>query len=82
MTHFYRSAIERILTFSILVWFGTAIAFDKTSLEKVVTKASKIIGCSFPTLSSIYTSRLVRKAHRTGPTHTTPLFSLLPSGRR
>ena len=64
MTHFYRSAIERILTFSILVWFGTAIAFDKTSLEKVVTKASKIIGCSFPTLSSIYTSRLVRKANR------------------
>ena len=64
MTHFYRSAIERILTFSILVWFGTAIAFDKTRLEKVVTKASKIIGCSFPTLSSIYTIRLVRKANR------------------
>jgi len=51
MTHFYRSTIESVLTFSMLVWFGQ----DKTRMETVVRRASKIIGCSLPSLSSLFT---------------------------
>ncbi len=86
MIHFYRSTIESILTFSMLVWYGSTTSQDKTRLEKVVRRASKIIGCnSLPSLTSLYTTRLIRKANKIITDHSHPahyLFNLLPSGRR
>ena len=84
-THFYRSTIESVLTFSMLVWFGHTTAQDKARLERVVRRASKIIGCSLPSLSSIFSTRIIRKAKKIIADHSHPahhLFNLLPSGRR
>ena len=85
MTHFYRSTIESVLTFSMLVWFGHTTALDKTRLERVVRRASKIIGCSLPSLSSLFSTRIIRNAKNIIADHSHPahhLFNLLPSGRR
>ena len=85
MTHFYRATIESVLTLSMPVWFGHATSQDKTRLERVVRRASKIIGCSLPTLESLYSVRLIRKAKKIIADYSHPahhLFRLLPSGRR
>lgn len=86
MTHFYRSTIESILTFSMLVWYGHTTSQDKIRLERIVRRASKIIGCSrLPSVTSLYSTRLTRKAKKIIADHFHPahyLFNLLPSGRR
>ena len=85
MTHFYRATIESVLTFSMLVWFGHTTSQDKAKLERVVRRASKIIGCSLPTLSSLFCTRIIRKANKiiADSSHLAHyLFNLLPSGRR
>ena len=88
MIHFYMSTIESVLTFSMLVWYGSTTSQDKSRLEKweVVRRASKIIGCnSLPSLTSLYTTRLTRKANKITTDQSHPahyLFNLLPSGRR
>ena len=85
MTHFYRATIESVLTFSMLVWFGHTTSQDKAKLERVVRRASKIIGCSLPTLSSLFCTRIIRKANKIIADNSHPahyLFNLLPSGRR
>lgn len=85
MIHFYRATIESVLTFSILVWFGNTTSWNKTRLERVVRRASKIIGANLPSLSSLFSSRLIRKARKiiVDPSHPAHhLFNLLPSGRR
>lgn len=85
MTHFYRAVIESVLTFSILSWYGNATSQDKHQLEKVVRRASKIIGCSLPTIASHYVTRIIRKARNitNDPYHPAHhLFALLPSGKR
>lgn len=43
MTHFYRSTIESIHTFSMPVWYGHTTSQDKTRLERVVCRASKTL---------------------------------------
>ena len=57
----------------------------KEQLERVVRRASKIIGCSLPTIGSHYDTRISRKARKiiSDPSHPAHhLFTLLPSGRR
>lgn len=85
MIHFYSATIESVLTFSILVWYGSSTSQEKQHLERVVRRASKIIGRSLPTLASLYNTRLARKAKNitSDPTHPAHhLFTLLPSGKR
>ena len=85
MIHFYRSIIESILTFSILVWYGNTTTRDQTRLERVVRRASKITGANLPSLSSIFSSRVIRKARKiiADPSHPAHnLIHLLPSGKR
>lgn len=85
MTHFYRSTIESVLTFSMLVWFCHTTAQDKARMERVVRRASKIIGCSLRSLSSLFSTGIIRKAKNIIADHFHPahhLFNLLPSGRR
>lgn len=52
--NFYRATMERVLTCSILVWCGSATSQDQQQLESVVRRASKVIGCSLPTIASHY----------------------------
>ena len=85
MTHFYRAAIESVLTFSLLVWSGSATSQDKQQLGRVVRRASEIIGCSLPTIGSHYDATISRKTRKiiSDPSHPAHhLFTLLPSGRR
>ena len=85
MNTFYSSIIESILTFSIIVHYSSLTTQQRNSLTSVVLKAQKIIGSELPALSSLYRTRLQRRAQRiiqdsTHPAHN--LFELLPSGRR
>ena len=85
MTHFYRSIIESILTFSITIWFGNTTQADRQKLNKVVKTASKIIGKELPSLESLFQERTLKKAKSIVRDSTHPaneLFELLPSGRR
>ncbi len=43
---------ESVLTFCIPVWYHNAATKDKTQLKEVLSRSSKIIGCSLPSLSS------------------------------
>ena len=85
LVQFYRAVIESVLTFSIVVWFGNASKGDKEKLQKVVSTAEKIIGCSLPSLEEIYIQRVKNKALKIVKDHSHPansLFEELPSGRR
>ena len=44
LVQFYRSAIERILAFSICVWFGGISRCQRSRLDRVVKTASKMFG--------------------------------------
>ena len=85
LVQFYRAVIESVLTFSIVVWFGNASKGDKEKLQKVVSTAEKIIGCSLPSLEEIYIQRVKNRALKIVKDQSHPansLFEELPSGRR
>ena len=85
LAKFYRSVIESILTFSIIVWYGNISESQKGSLDKIVKIASKIIGSDLPTLESIYLERIRSKSNKILKDKSHPanyIFELLPSGRR
>ena len=82
---FYKWVVESILTSCITVWYCSCKVADKQALQRVVNSAQRIIGCSLPSLSTIYITRCKDRAasimkDSTHPAH--GLFTLLPSGRR
>ena len=82
---FYKAIIESIITASISVWYGSSDSRTKMKLERVVTKASNIIGCDLPSVLSLYAERSLNRAKNiirdsSHPSH--DFFELLPSGRR
>ena len=85
LVRFYRSIIESILTFSIIVWFKSATQKQRNKLNTIVNTARRITGCDLPTLESLYISRTTKRADKiiddvSHPAHS--IFELLPSGRR
>ena len=85
LTQFYRAVVESVLTFSIIVWYGSASKSDKEKLQRVVSTAEKIIGCSLPSLETIYKDRVKKRAAKIVKDQSHPanyLFEELPSGRR
>ena len=85
LVKFYRSVIESVLTFSIIVWYGSLTETQKGSLDRVVKTASKIIGSDLPTIESIYLERIRSKSNKILNDNSHPanhIFELLPSGRR
>ena len=85
LVNFYRSVIESILTFSIIVWFEGITLKQKLQLNRIVNTASKIIGCSLPTLEDIHLKRVKRRSEKIIKDSSHPanhLFKKLPSGRR
>nr|XP_049595883.1 uncharacterized protein LOC125980593 [Syngnathus scovelli] len=82
---FYRSSIESLLTYCIVVWFGSSTAADREKLQRVVKAAQRIIGRPLPSLTDIYTTRCLSRAKAISADSSHPgsaLFDLLPSGRR
>ena len=85
LMQFYRSVVESILTFSIVVWYGNTTEKQKTSLNRVVKSAAKIVGETLPTLSSLYLQRVNSRAQKIIKDSSHPannLFQLLRSKRR
>jgi hypothetical protein len=85
LAQFYRAVVESVLTFSVTVWYGGATEHDKHLLDSVVKTASHLVGCQLPSVSSIYESRVSKRAANIIRDTTHPanhLFQLLPSGRR
>ena len=85
-TQFYRSAMESVLSFGISVWFWALRPLnDVNQLERIVRQASCIVGGVLPSVASLYSTRLRRRARNIigDPTHPANcLFQPLPSGRR
>ena len=85
LLHFYTAIVESILTFSITVWFGSLDSLSRKKLQRIINRASKIIGTPLPSLDSLYHKRTLRRARKiiSDPTHPAHYaFQLLPSGRR
>ncbi|KAI5085278.1 gastrula zinc finger protein XlCGF28.1-like [Silurus meridionalis] len=76
LTTFYRGIIESILSSCITAWFGNCNVSDRKTLQRIVRKAEKIIGVSFPSKPLTHTPHTFFKH----PSHT--LFTLLPSPNR
>ena len=85
MIRFYRTIIESIIIFSIVVWFGRAGQEEKQQLDAIVKGASRIIGSELPSIEYIYQARCAQKSRGIAWDTTHPanhLFELLPSGKR
>ena len=85
MVNFYHCAVESILTYGLLVWFSSCTRAEKEALHRVVKAAGRIIGKSLPEISTVFTSRCLRRVNnilkdQVHPAH--HLFQRLPSGRR
>lgn len=85
MTNFYNCAIQRVLTYGLLEWFSSCTKAEKQAIQRVVWTAGKIIGSPLPEISTVFTSRCLRRSRNIirdqfHPAHR--LFQLLPSGRR
>ncbi len=61
MFNFYRAVIESVLTFSLIVWFGSSTAQQRSQINNITRVASRIIGHDLPTIDEIYVSRLQKK---------------------
>ncbi|KAK7921775.1 hypothetical protein WMY93_008677 [Mugilogobius chulae] len=85
MVNFYNCAISSVLTYGFLVWFSSCSKADQQALQRVVKAAGRIIGTTLPGISTIFSTRCLRRVHNIlrdqhHPAH--HLFHLLPSGRR
>src|SRR4029434_5360094 len=81
---FYRSTIESVLANCISVWYSGCTAADKRAIQRIISTAQKITGCSLPSLVNIAHSRYLGRANNIMKDTSHPghhLFTLLPSGR-
>ena len=81
----FSSTIESILSHCMIVWYSSCTVSERKDLHRVVKVAGRIIGTDLPSLDSVYTSRLKKKASSISRDATHPghcLFDLLPSGKR
>ena len=85
LARFYHSVIEIILCFGVSVWFDATASHDNARLERIVRQASRTASCDFPSIASLYDTRLCHRASKilVDSSHrANHLFELLPFGRR
>ena len=85
LLRFYRSVIESILTFSIIIWFDSITVTQRKKLNTIVRTANRITGCELPSLESLYLTRTQNRAKKIVDDVSHPashIFQMLPSGRR
>ena len=85
MVNFYHCAIESVLYYGLLVWFGRTTKKEKEALRRVVRAAEKIIGTRLPDVSDVFTTRCLRRTTGILRDHFHPahrLFNLMRLGRR
>ncbi len=81
----YKSLVESVLTFNIVVWYGNLGVKGKAKLARIVGMAGKITGAKQDSLSDLYLTAVERKTARILDDAKHPLFSQflkLRSGRR
>lgn len=81
----YKSLVESILSFNMIMWYGNLNIKGRNKLQKIVNMASKILGKPQKHLSCLYDELIRSKAVKiiNDPSH--PMYSefeLLPSGKR
>lgn len=82
---FYRTFIDLVLSFCIVVWFGNLNLADKNRLGWLVRVASTVTGDNQAQLSDLYDQQVIRKTHAILDCTDHPLqreFELLLSERR
>lgn len=82
---FYSSAVESILTGSIITWYGNATVREQKELQRIVRSAERCIRQPLPAVKDIYTKRVLSRAHNILKDQSHPgygLFKKLRSGRR
>ena len=85
MQMFYNAFILSILSSSFLCWFGNLTVKNKTKLNSIVSKCSKIVGVKQASLSEVYERRVRKRAKGIMRNDSHPLashYEVLPSGRR
>ncbi len=81
----YKSQVESILSFNMIMWYGNLNIKWRNKLQKIVNMASKILGKPQKQLSSLYNELIRSKAEKIISDSSHPLYSefeLLPSGKR
>ena len=64
LAQFYHSVIDSILFFGVSGWFSATALRDKAHLERWMRQVSRIAGCDFPSMASLYNTRLCRRASK------------------
>ncbi|KAK0148639.1 hypothetical protein N1851_011034 [Merluccius polli] len=76
MVNFYHCAVESVLTYGLLVWFSGCTSAEKEAIHRVVRAAGKIIGVIFPDITTVYTSRCMRRVENILQDHLHQRFSI------
>ena len=71
----YKSLVESVLTFNIVVWYGNLGVKGKAKLASIVGMAGKITGAKQDSLSDLYLTAVKRKTARILDNAKHPLFS-------
>ena len=82
---FYNAFILSILSSSFLCWFSNLSVKNRTKLNSIVNKCSKIVGVKQASLNDVYERRVKKRAKGIMRNDSHPLavhYELLPSGRR
>ena len=58
---FYSSVLSSILTFGLLAWGGNVCKRDKEVLDKIIRKASGVVGRTQDNLDTLYDRRVTNK---------------------
>ena len=85
MEIFYKSVIESVVVFCIIVWHKGASLNEKKHVNTIRKQAEKITGLTLDTFDSIYNIRLIKKAKAIMNDLSHPLnvhYNVLPSGKR
>ena len=85
VSHFYKSFIESVLSFSFICWFHSLRMKNRNSLQRIVRIASKITAVPHRDLALFCEQQILRKARSilTKKDHIlNQEFTTLPSGRR
>ena len=71
----YKSLVESVLTFNIVVWYWNLGVKGKAKLARIVVMVGKIIGAKQDSLSDLYLTAVERKTARILDDAKHPLFS-------
>ena len=78
---FYNASVLSILSFGIVCWGGGISVHEKGRLEKIVKKASRIIGENQLSIQNLYDRRLTDKVRQILSDTTHPLYNYFENER-